>query len=200
MFRRFHRVRNAGLPGRKPLCHCSRRGEPAVCYGLRESSLADASGFDDPLESPGSGELVQLLDELVEGCRSSLELSGVGNFRLIVQRKNCFGQGACHPGYYSVADSLDKSWRDGAVKGLYDANIFAGLYDVVAVKRRGAAAGILNSLGWLGGGFAPVLIAVAASRFGLSACISATAAIYLAIGLAMLSGARTTGVSTSSVH
>jgi len=78
----------------------------------------------------------------------------------------------------------------GYFKGFYDANIFAGLYDVVPIHRRGSAAGILNSLGWLGGGFAPVLIAVAAARFGFSVCISATAAIYLTIGLLMLAGSR----------
>ncbi len=79
----------------------------------------------------------------------------------------------------------------GYFKGLYDANIFAGLYDVVPIHRRGSAAGILNSIGWLGGGFAPVLIALAAAHFGLSACISATAVIYLGISLLMFAGART---------
>ncbi len=78
----------------------------------------------------------------------------------------------------------------GFFKGMYDANIFAGLYDNVPVSRRGAAAGLLNSLGWLGGGFAPVLIAVAAARFGLGTCISATAAIYLAIAIALFAGSR----------
>ena len=83
----------------------------------------------------------------------------------------------------------------GYFKGLYDANIFAGLYDVVPIHLRGTAAGILNSLGWLGGGIAPVMIALAAARFGLSACISATAAIYLAIGLLMFVGSRRTPAS-----
>ena len=69
----------------------------------------------------------------------------------------------------------------GYFKGLYDANIFASLYDVVSVERRAAAAGILNSLGWLGGGIAPVVIAAAAQHYGMSACISATAAVYLAV-------------------
>jgi MFS family permease len=78
----------------------------------------------------------------------------------------------------------------GYFKGLYDANIFAGLYDVVSVHRRGSAAGMLNSLGWLGGGFAPVLIAIAAARFGLSACMSATATIYLTVSLLMFAGLR----------
>ena len=76
----------------------------------------------------------------------------------------------------------------GYFKGLYDANIFASLYDVVQVERRGAAAGLINSLGWLGGGFAPIAVAVGASRYGMSACISATALIYLLIGLLLLWG------------
>jgi sugar phosphate permease len=78
----------------------------------------------------------------------------------------------------------------GYFKGLYDANIFASLYDVVPIGRRGAAAGTLNSLGWLGGGLAPIAIAIAANHYGMSACISATAAIYVFIGLLMLRAAR----------
>ena len=78
----------------------------------------------------------------------------------------------------------------GYFKGLYDANIFASLYDVVPIARRGAAAGTLNSLGWLGGGLAPIAIAIAAAHYGMSACLSATAAIYLFIGLLMLWAAR----------
>ena len=78
----------------------------------------------------------------------------------------------------------------GFFKGMYDANIFAGLYDNVPVNRRGAAAGLLNSLGWLGGGFAPVLIALAATKYGLGPCISATALIYLVIAIALFAGSR----------
>jgi MFS family permease len=74
----------------------------------------------------------------------------------------------------------------GFFKGMYDANIFASLHDVVSVERRGVAVGIMNSFAWLGGGVAPIAIAVAAGRFGMSAGISATAGIYLLIGLLML--------------
>jgi MFS family permease len=74
----------------------------------------------------------------------------------------------------------------GFFKGMYDANIFASLHDVVSVERRGVAVGIMNSLAWLGGGVAPIAIAVAAGRYGMSAAISATAGIYLLIGLLML--------------
>jgi MFS family permease len=80
----------------------------------------------------------------------------------------------------------------GYCKGLYDANIFASLYDVVAVRQRGIAAGLLNSLGWLGGGFAPVVIALAASRYGMGPSISGTAFVYCLSGLLMLLAARRT--------
>jgi MFS family permease len=78
----------------------------------------------------------------------------------------------------------------GFCKGIYDANIFASLYDVVGVRQRGMAAGLLNSLGWLGGGFAPVLIALAARRYGLGPSMGGTALIYGASGLLMLAAAR----------
>jgi MFS family permease len=74
----------------------------------------------------------------------------------------------------------------GFFKGMYDANIFASLHDVVSVEQRGLAVGMMNSLAWLGGGLAPIAIAVAAGRYGMSAAVSATAAIYLLIGLLML--------------
>jgi MFS family permease len=68
----------------------------------------------------------------------------------------------------------------GFCKGVYDSNIFASLYDLVKVNDRGLAAGLLNSVGWLGGGAAPVVIAIASTRYGMGAGISATAVIYLA--------------------
>jgi len=78
----------------------------------------------------------------------------------------------------------------GFFKGLYDANIWASLYDVVSIERRGAAAGMMNSLGWIGGGAAPVAIAMASVHYGMSACISATAAIYLFFGVLLFWNAR----------
>jgi nitrate/nitrite transporter NarK len=78
----------------------------------------------------------------------------------------------------------------GYFKGIYDANIFASLYDVVPVQRRSAAAGIVNSLGWLGGGMAPIAIAAASYRFGMSACISATCVIYFTVGTVLLWNAK----------
>ena len=76
----------------------------------------------------------------------------------------------------------------GYFKGFYDANIWASLHDVVRPERRASAVGFMNSIGWLGGGIAPVAIAAASERYGMSACISANSVIYLAFGLLLLYG------------
>lgn len=78
----------------------------------------------------------------------------------------------------------------GYCKGIYDANIFASLYDVVPPQQRGIAAGLLNSLGWLGGGFAPVIIALSFKRYGMGPSISATAIVYLLSALLVLAASR----------
>jgi MFS family permease len=78
----------------------------------------------------------------------------------------------------------------GYFKGLYDANIWASLHDVVRPELRASAVGFMNSIGWLGGGIAPVAIAAASERYGMSACISANSIIYLFIGLLLIYGTR----------
>ncbi|HEY4379487.1 MAG TPA: MFS transporter [Acidobacteriaceae bacterium] len=74
----------------------------------------------------------------------------------------------------------------GLCKGLYDSNIWASLYDVIPANRRGIAAGVMNSLGWLGGGMAPIAVAAAMRSTSLSVCLSATAGIYLVLGMGAL--------------
>jgi MFS family permease len=76
----------------------------------------------------------------------------------------------------------------GLFKGLYDANIWAALYDFVPPSRRATAMGFMNSIGWLGGGTAPILIALAAERFGMSYALSATSLIYILFGTLLLLG------------
>jgi MFS family permease len=78
----------------------------------------------------------------------------------------------------------------GFFKGLYDANIWASLYDVVPLEHRATALGLMNSIGWLGGGAAPVIIARMSGEWGMSASISAVSVIYLFVGLLMLGGIR----------
>lgn len=76
----------------------------------------------------------------------------------------------------------------GFFKGMYDANIWASLHDVVPVERRSTAVGIMNSLGWLSGGCATLFTAYASKSFGMSACISATSMIYLFFGMLLIAG------------
>jgi MFS family permease len=74
----------------------------------------------------------------------------------------------------------------GLCKGIYDANIFAALYDVISPDDRGTAAGLMNTVGWTGGFAAPVVIGVASERYGLAIAITTTAAVYLLVGLVAL--------------
>ncbi len=85
----------------------------------------------------------------------------------------------------------------GLFKGVYDSNIWAALYDVVPIDQRGSALGAMNSLGWLGGAAAQLCIGLASHRFGLGACLSATAAIYLGIAIALWVG--TTRISCGGI-
>jgi MFS family permease len=76
----------------------------------------------------------------------------------------------------------------GYFKGLYDANLWASLHDVVRPENRATAVGFMNSLGWLGGAAAPIAIAYASNQHGMSASISATSVLYLIFGLLMIFG------------
>ncbi|MSU21769.1 MAG: MFS transporter [Pedosphaera sp.] len=81
----------------------------------------------------------------------------------------------------------------GFCKGLYDANIFASLYDVVHPRARATAAGVLNAVGWTGGAMAPVTIGWILARGGLenevanmSNAIAFGGAIYLVAAALLL--------------
>ncbi len=71
----------------------------------------------------------------------------------------------------------------GLCKGIYDANIFASLYDVVPAQDRGTAAGLMNTVGWTGGFLAPWAVGKASETFGLGGAIASTAAVYLLVAL-----------------
>jgi MFS family permease len=77
----------------------------------------------------------------------------------------------------------------GLFKGLYDANIFASVYDVIRPEARGAAAGLMNTVGWLaGGGSAPVVIGWIAQRESLGLAIALASSVYILAGLLLLTG------------
>ncbi|HYL77639.1 MAG TPA: MFS transporter [Bryobacteraceae bacterium] len=67
----------------------------------------------------------------------------------------------------------------GFFKGIYDANIFASIFDVIPPDARGKAAGLMNMTGWLGGGVAPVAVGFVAQRSNLSLAIMLAAGVYV---------------------
>ena len=76
----------------------------------------------------------------------------------------------------------------GFFKGMYDANIFASMLDVVPPKARGTAVGFMNMTGWLvGAGTAPVTIGYIAQHSSLGFGISVAAvALVIAAGLLLV--------------
>jgi MFS family permease len=77
----------------------------------------------------------------------------------------------------------------GFFKGLYDANIFASVFDVIRPEARGTAAGFMNAVGWLaGGGSAPLVIGIIAQRESLGFAIALASTVYVAAGLLLLTG------------
>ena len=76
----------------------------------------------------------------------------------------------------------------GLLKGMYDANIFASVFDVVPPRMRGTAAGFMNMAGWLGAFPAPVIIGIIATRYNLSVAIASASVVYVAAGVVMLIG------------
>lgn len=79
----------------------------------------------------------------------------------------------------------------GLCKGLYDANIFASMFDVVPAEARGTAAGLMNMIGWLvGGTLAPITIGYLSQSVGLSTALGLTAGVYVIGGLVLLMASR----------
>jgi MFS family permease len=80
----------------------------------------------------------------------------------------------------------------GLCKGLYDANIFASLYDVIEPGVRATAAGVMNTVGWGGGALGPLAVGIA-TKYGrhanqmdnMSEAIAFGAIIYV-FGAALL--------------
>jgi MFS family permease len=110
--------------------------------------------------------------------------------RLAVQAVGVFG-GAPFVALCGMTDSVAwllvslTAW--GFLKGLYDANIFASLFDVIPPEARGSAAGFMNMIGWLGGGgTAPLAIGLIAQRHGLGAAIALASVVYLLAGTILL--------------
>ncbi len=81
----------------------------------------------------------------------------------------------------------------GFSKGLYDSNLTAAFYDVIAPSRRSTATGIMNFVGWIGGGLGAFAIGYAVQhRMTMSAAISSTAVIYFTVAFILFFTAQFT--------
>lgn len=74
----------------------------------------------------------------------------------------------------------------GFFKGMYDANIFASLFDVVRPRSRATATGIMIAVGWGGGAIAPIAIGIASERWGLGPSIAANGVVYIVAAVLMI--------------
>jgi sugar phosphate permease len=82
----------------------------------------------------------------------------------------------------------------GICKGVYDANIFASLFDVVEPRARATAAGLMNMVGWTGGALGPLWVGWMAEHGSagspvdnMSLAISRGAGVYLVCALLLFS-------------
>ncbi len=79
----------------------------------------------------------------------------------------------------------------GLCKGLYDANIWASLYDVVPVSRRGAAVGLMNMAAWFGGALGPFAVGTAVQQgVSMNVALASTAWIYTLVAALLFVGAQ----------
>jgi MFS family permease len=76
----------------------------------------------------------------------------------------------------------------GLAKGIYDANIWASMYDVVHPSRRATMLGLANMIGWLGGGLATAATGSVMTRlhWGLGQVLSTTAILYALVAILLI--------------
>ena len=76
----------------------------------------------------------------------------------------------------------------GFAEGIYDANIWASMYDVVHPSRRATMLGLANMIGWLGAGVATVGTGIVITRLHMTygQVLSATASIYAVVAVLLI--------------
>jgi sugar phosphate permease len=161
---------------------------PAFLYEKFHMSLA-MSGLTATLFA----QLASMVGSISGGWLADAWRSRSPRGRMLVQAIGVFG-GAPFVVLCGLTQSVTTlivaltAW--GFFKGLYDANIFASVFDVIRPEARGTAAGLMNTVGWLGGGgAAPLVIGIVATRHGLSISIALASVVYIVAGLLLLGGA-----------
>lgn len=76
----------------------------------------------------------------------------------------------------------------GLFRGVYDSNLFASLFDVVAPRYRASASGLMLCFAFIIGSSAPMVLGWIRDNFGMNYGIASLAAFYLAGGVIILLG------------
>lgn len=74
----------------------------------------------------------------------------------------------------------------GIFRGVYDSNLFASLFDVVAPRYRASASGLMLCFAFIIGSTAPSVLGWMRDEFGMASGIASLSAFYLAGGLIIL--------------
>ncbi len=80
----------------------------------------------------------------------------------------------------------------GLFRGIYDSNLFAGPFEVTPAPYRSSLLGFILCFGFLGGAFAPVLLAELAQQVGLDRAVSLLSVVHAGAGVLVLLAALTT--------
>lgn len=154
---------------------------PSYLYGRFHLSLAQAGFLATALAQGGA-----VLGSVTGGVIADKESTRRGG-RILVQ---IIGALTAAPFVYLcgresvLATTLMLLAMWGFCKGVYDANIFASLFDELPASMRGASTGVMNAFGWLlGGTTAPVMMGYLAMRHGLGYAIQKAAAGYVLAAL-----------------
>lgn len=76
----------------------------------------------------------------------------------------------------------------GVCRGIYDSNLFASLFDVVAPRYRASASGLMLCFAFIIGSSAPMVLGWIRDNFGMNYGIASLSAFYLAGGVIILLG------------
>jgi MFS family permease len=74
-------------------------------------------------------------------------------------------------------------------KGLFDGCIYAAMHDIMPARARASAVGLMTTLGFIGGGLSPILVARIGDQVSLGAGMAALAIAY-ALAVAIILGTR----------
>jgi sugar phosphate permease len=142
------------------------------------------------LTATAFAQLASMAGALVGGWLADAWRSRSPRGRILVQSIGVFG-GAPFVALCGMSQSVTvlivalTAW--GFFKGLYDANIFASVFDVIRPEARGTASGFMNTVGWLGGGgTAPLAIGIVAQNSSIGAGIALASVVYILAGALLL--------------